>query len=168
MKTLVLLSHTPNPRAMKRIKLLHENEIDLFLIYARRKHNLNFIFTLPDGVISKEISYNDGNFILRLFSLLKFMIISIDCIRKFKPDIIHLTNLDMLVCASIYKRMFCRQVRIIYEIADIPEMIITKKENIITRNIKKIEGQLCQNIHKLVLTSPKYYEAYYFNYVDRE
>lgn len=168
MKTLILLSHTPNPRAMKRIKLLNENNIELFIIYARRKKNLNFMFTLPKGVESKEIFYNDTSFLLRLFSLLKLMIFSIYSIKAFKPNIIHLTNLDMLICASIYKKFFNKKVKIIYEVADIPEMIITKNENTVTKGIKKIEGKLCKDIYKLILTSPKYYDAYYCNFIEKE
>lgn len=168
MKTLILLSHTPNPRAMKRIKLLNENKIELFLIYARRKKNLNFIFTLPEKVSSKEIKYNDTSFIGRVFSLLRLIIIAIYNIKKFNPDIIHLTNLDMLICAVIYKKLFNKEVKIIYEVADIPEMIITKQENAVTKRIKKIEVRLCQAIYKLILTSPKYYDAYYCDFIKRE
>lgn len=168
-KTIVfLLSHTPNPRIMKRARLLEKSNQKASLIYAKRTQNINFIF--DDSVFknSNEILYNNESMKKRLFSLICFFRKAVRELKKLKPDTIHLTNLDMLLCAYFYKKLYDKNVKLIYEIADIPDAIIQNSNSLKSKFIKRVEKILCKNIKYLILTAEAYWTEYYSDFVDEE
>lgn len=163
-----LLSHTPNPRIMKRARFLKAENKQIGLIYARRTQNINFIFDELVFDSRYEIKYDNKNLFRRLNSLIIFAHKTLKYLKKEKPYIIHLTNLDMLLCAVLYKKISDRSVKLIYEIADIPDAIIQDRNTFKSRLIQKVESKLCKNIESLILTAEDYWNVYYSLFVDEK
>src|SRR5690625_7441112 len=80
---------------------------------------------------------------------------------KFKPKNHHVVNYDMLLIAYIYKQFINRNVNVIYEVGDLPEIIF--KKNIISKIYIKAEKRLLNKVNFLILTSPYFWDHYYID-----
>jgi len=172
MSTIFLLSHVPIPRFIKRIEIANK-KTNTTVIYWNRKNVNETQYTLPQEVHIKRINLKapQGKPLLRIFPLIFFVIISLLNLIRMKPKTIHVGNIDMLMISVIYKRIFNKNVNIIYEIGDLPNFIINKPSSRFKKVIKKyfirIEKQLCLNINTLILTSPFFWENYYSEFIPK-
>ncbi len=126
-KISILISHIPNPRILKRIKTL-ENDFSISLIYWDRgqREKESFEVNRKNKVIKISIDAPQGKPVKRILPLIKYIRQSIKQLKKEKPDIIHAANLDMLLIARIYKSFHSREIKIVYEVADLPKYSFVK------------------------------------------
>lgn len=169
MKITFLLAFSPNPRMTKRIRALKE-ENSIYLIYWRRHSEYLWGGSWND-VRYKEIyiSSRPGEVLKRVAKTIMFATLSLKEIKRENPDCIYLQNLDMLFVAYLYKHIWRKKIKLIYEIADIHPFLIQPARTMIgkiTQNsLRKFEGFLCKDIYLLVNTSEKYYERYYRKFI---
>lgn len=169
MRISFLLSFTPNPRMKKRIRFLKINH-EVSLIYWKRSNE--YIWgDVPNDICSEEIriQVDGGNLIKRVIPTIQFAKAALNSMKKCCPECVYVQNPDMLFIAEIY-RLFCNShIKIVYEVADIHEILIQPQrklyKKIIQQCLRLLERRLCKNINLLVLTSDKYYECYYKKFV---
>lgn len=160
MKTLFLLSHTPIPRFLKRIHVA-KKQGNTKVIYWDRLLQNDIKFTLPNEVECESIKLKapQGKPLKRSLLLMYFSILSIIRIAKYKPDNIHVGNFDMLFIACMYKIFLNKNLNIIYEIGDLPELVF--KKNLIAKLFIKLEKKLLKQVNSVILTSPYFLHEYY-------
>jgi glycosyltransferase involved in cell wall biosynthesis len=163
-----LLSHVPNPRIYKRMKIA-KDIFDIHAIYWKRSFKSFKTFFEDEKINKYEVIDSNKEYNLSLFERLsfifKFMIKSIKLLKKIKPSIIHCEHLDMLFISYVYKFLFNKKVSIVYEVADLHNLIYNdskKIKRILTKKIfVNIEDFLTKKVDKMIITSPYFYDFYY-------
>lgn len=172
-KVVILISHIPNPRILRRAKSL-QNHFEIVLIYWDRGQAIKESFEIGPKIKVLRLFKKApiGKPIARILPLSKFMVCAIKALKDEEPNIIHAGNLDMLFIASIYKSFFDKKIRIVYEVADLPRYAFVKKVNslktLAARLLQRVERKLTSSISKLILTSPYFWEEYFSEFVDRD
>lgn len=176
MNLLFLLSHVPNPRIYKRMKIAKNNH-NVSTIYWRRSFE-SFETFFQDKAIEKYEVIGEGksqyglSVFKRIMLILKFMFRALGVMKKIRPSIIHCEHLDMLFISYIFKKIYNRDVKIIYEVADLHEIVYSdsnQKINIFQRKIfKMIEKYLSMEIEKIIITSPYFWDDYYCDFIPEE
>lgn len=89
-----------------------------------------------------------------------------------QPDLIHVQGLDMLKIAGKYKKQSGRDVKIIYEVADLHRLLIDKQKNPLKKAVQwylqREDRRLEKNYQLLLLTSMKFYELYFDKFVSKD
>lgn len=170
-KVAVLISHIPNPRILKRIKTLENNFLISLIYWDRMQPNKeSFEINPKHNVFRINIKAPLGKPIKRIIPFIKYLFRSIKILKKEKPYIIHSANLDMLIIAYIYKTFFDRNVKIIYEVADLPNYVFVKRtvsfKTFFARLIQKLEKLLTSQTSKIILTSPYFWDEYFSKFLD--
>lgn len=170
LKSIFLLGFLPNPRMYKRIALAQTYSDVHLVCWDRGKDMLEN----PEGIGFKYTVFRieaGNNPIKRIFPLRKFGKKALNIIKQEKPDIIHVQGLDMLQIACKYKKTN-KNVHIIYEIADLHRLIVDKQKKIINRIAQKYllwqDKLCCKEVDILVITSQKYYDSYFYQFVPKE
>lgn len=102
-------------RVLKYIQYMQDNEIDYYLLGWNRRHEAidlkNTLF------FEKQSGYNVGG-LKAAWNRCLWMLFCLKCFIHYKPDVIHGCDLDSTFPAVIYKLLFHRQVKIIFDIFD--------------------------------------------------
>mgnify|MGYP000874524913 CR=1 FL=1 len=119
-----------------------------------------------------KIKANRTNPLKRLLPTIIFTIKAQKRLFKISPQILHAENIDMLFVAFLYYLFRRDKPKIIYEVADLHELIINNPKSIGKGFIKQIliglEKYLCKKISILILTSDRFYEVYYKEFVSQD
>ncbi|MCI8888748.1 MAG: glycosyltransferase family 4 protein [Hungatella sp.] len=161
----------PNPRCEKRIDALKEIA-NLHLIYWEKRINEKKVFQ-REGVKTKRlfIAADPTNPIKRLSKYIKVYRELYRSLKGINANILYPEALDMLLISSIYK--YChKQIKIVYEIADLHTLVIDKQKGVLKKAIqailKAIEKKCVKSVDLLVLTSEGYYNFYYKNLIKED
>lgn len=160
-------THIPDPRTNKRIKLVKE-DLDVYVVCARRKDQ-NIWEPAFDDI---DYSIFDIDLpgikhpIKRFFLSKKYQKAAFKKMMAIEPDIVYAGGLDSLqIVAKYKKRCKKKEVRVIFEVADLRECFIEEptafKDRIIKSYILKLEKKLFKSVDALVLTSHKFYDIHY-------
>lgn len=165
-----LLSGLPSPRTYKRI-MIAKSEFRVFVLYRDRgTEYFPFVFNDKDINMWEIISENEQAWQIPINVFLLYLKRSITVLKNIEPEVIHCSNLDMLVVASIYNAFSPFKARIVYEIADLHRYTFAKRINdpsgFVARILQWVERRLTRNIANLILTSPYFWEVYYSDFVD--
>lgn len=167
----ILIGFAPNPRIYKRIAL-EKSMADLHLIFWDRGYGIPYPAE-GDGYTSYALKIHAGTDpVRRLFPYSKFIRKSMALLKQIHPDLIHVQGLDMLKIASAYKQKYNRNVRIVYEVADLHRFLVDKQKSpvkkLVQRYLRREDRRLKDRYDLLILTSPKYYEVYFNTIVEPE
>lgn len=171
MNTCFLITHVPDPKTNKRIKVFKEYG-NVNVICTRRKSQdiweptfgdvKHYIFDvdLPTAKhILKRCIVSSG-YQMRAFTKL----------NELKPDVIYADGLDSLLIASKYKKK--NKVKVFYDVADLRETYIEEPKRIVKKIIndavKFIEKRSFSNVDYLVVTSEKFYKVYYHRLISKD
>ncbi len=170
MKIVFLLSHVPDPRMNKRITVA-KRVGNVSVIYVNRKNQDIFTAEHTDVIHEKiDIDLPPSSQIFKRFVVSqRYKHIALSKLTEHKPDVIYTEGLDSLDIAVNYKRKsFCH---IFYEVADLRESYIEKSHSIYKRLvvdlIKRKDKRLFRDVEYLIITSEKFYDAYYCNLIGR-
>ncbi len=167
----ILIGFLPNPRIYKRIAL--EKQIgDLHLICWDRGDSM-LERPIGDGytvqVIQEKASRNP---LKRLLPYKKFSKQANAFLDQIQPDLVHVQGLDMLKIACAYKKRSSKAVKIIYEVADLHRLLVDQQKSLIAKAAQKYlrftDRRLEKQYDLLVLTSMKYYDVYFKDFVPKE
>lgn len=169
MKIVFLLSHIPNPRMNKRIAVAKRvGEVQVICV---RRASQNVLEAEHKDVSHEEIHVDlppSSRIVRRYIVTQQYCRQAIAKLRRMSPDIIYTGGQDSLDIAVRYKKahLACR---IFYEVADLRESYIEKPKSIVKRlvniAIKAKERALLQYVDQLIVTSQKFYDAYYYKYI---
>lgn len=164
-----LLSHIPDPRYNKRIQELSK-WANVHVICIRRTNMDIFPLKEIEGVIYhiKDLNMPSAvSFLGRALATMKYWRFAKKELKEVNPDIIYSNGIDMLYIAS----KVCPNAKICYEVADLREYA-TRKSSVLSavgiadRVMRNIERNLGNRISLLVVTSRKFYDVYYYNFID--
>lgn len=165
-KVLVVFPHTPNPRMIKRVKVLL-TKYDVHVIYWDRDLGNKKINELPKeakvNVIKRKA--NEGSPLNRIGTTVSVIKDVISIAKALSPEILYLSKTDMLFAGTIYHKLFRRNSKLIYEVSDLHTLIIDVQskfhKKLISKILKKVEEILCKSVSLLVVTSENFYEQFY-------
>lgn len=172
-KVAIVISHIPNPRILKRVKAL-ENDFNITLIYWDRgqKEKESFEIDAKHNVIKINLNAPQGNPAKRIVPLIKYTVKVIKVLKNKKPTIIHAANMDMLMIAVMYKQIYNKKTKIVYEVADLPKYSFIQKtdslKSFIARILQVIEKKMTTKISKIVLSSPYFWDNYFSRFIDKD
>ena len=155
-----LISHVPDPRFNKRLRIAKKVLPTNLVYWNRNTIDLWDIRVEDINNIELKIKANYTNPLKRLIPTVKFLLKALKKLIKLKPNIIYTGNIDMLLITYLYKSFFNSNVKIMYEIADLHEMLI-KEKSLISRSLRSLEKLMLKDVMTLILTSHKFYENYY-------
>jgi len=170
MDIVFVISHKPDNRYKKRLELLSKIYSIGIIYWDKTGGDEEFVI---DNVISMKINIKADrtNPLNRIPETLNFIWNAYKQITKLRVKCLYVGNLDMLVIAYICKKKN-KNIRIIYEIADLHRLIIDKQDSLIKQNLSRIlkitERKTCKSVDRLVLTSMKFYDVYYAHFVKKE
>lgn len=172
MEIVFLLSHRPDPRMYLRMMALKQ-EHSIKVVFWDRCLNTKSPYSIPVGVKEHSIAIPapQGQWVRRIIPLLKFWRKSLGTLRHIRPGVIHCGNLDMLSIAHSYRRLVDPDVKLVYEIADLPKVIYNTSQDLKSRTLSTlfhtIEKALCKSIALLVITSPYFWDDYYSSFIPK-
>ena len=171
-KIVYLLGFVPNPRFNKRIDAA-KGEFDVALICWAKSDSSTFR-NVHEGIGSRVIHIPANAFdpVARMRPYVTFAKRAISVLRSEKPDIIHLQGLDMLILACWYKRRFDKNVRIVYEVADLHRLLVDEQVGVKRRAFAEcvafFERQCAPLVDKLIVTSERYYDVCYSRFYAKD
>jgi succinoglycan biosynthesis protein ExoL len=170
MKIAFLVSHTPNPRIYKRMNLAKEEFQEVFVIYWQRSFDYYKTFMNDNEIVKHQVIDSIENpYSLSIYQRIKmvasFTRKSFKIFRIERPVIIHAEHLDMLFVAYLYKLIHDSNVKIVYEVADLHQILYgdsRRMKHRITRFLfRSIEKLLCKKVDRLIVTSPFFWDDYF-------
>ncbi len=170
-KIAILIGFLPNPRIYKRIAL--EKQIGHVHLICWNRGDSMLEAPKEDGYVAHVINVEaGGNPLKRLVPYKKFSKSANVLLNQIQPDLIHVQGLDMLKIACAYKKRSRKPVRIIYEVADLHRLLVDHQKSTIAQVAQKCLRHFDRMLEKqydlLVLTSMKYYDVYFVNFVSKE
>lgn len=173
MKIAFLISHVPDPRMLKRITVAEQDNPVKVIYWNRMLENYISKITFdPKSNVEYEevqIRVEQGKIFKRIPKFFLFITKVIQVLRKYKPEIIHAGNLDMLIVANTYKKLFDKNVKLIYEVADLHKIVYgnhqSRKLKMANTLFQFIEKRATKRISKIILTSPHFWKKYYATFI---
>jgi len=165
MKKVVMLSPmVPDPRIMNRVDALHGRYRIIFFFWDRFDGKISIDESKLERVYVKK-GQSRGMRVSTFFGYMGFIAGAIRVLRHERPDIIHAYRVESLIAASLYAFFSDRDVKIVYEIADLPSCVFPRGRNLLKKALASLSGRLEKRLIKrasfLVFTSPAFYEYYY-------
>lgn len=167
---LFVISHEPDIRYIKRFELLSKIFSVGVIYWNKSNHCKNF--TMKDlWVREVKILADQVEPMRRITETIRYIRIAYREALKLNPKCVYVGNLDMLMVAANYKKRN-PQSKIIYEIADLHRLIIDKQyswnKKMISALVKMEERRLSGLVDCLVLTSMKFYDVHYKEFIRQD
>lgn len=170
MKILIVSSYEPVPRLERRVNLYKRCNAECNLIYLNRSGDTSKDKYSHLGIRIFEFSrkIRHGDYFKRLFAYKHFR----NFIKKILDndyDFIHIQDLDMFLL--LYKICVKKNIKIIYEVRDIHKILIDKQKGLkkfVQHRLIKNETKALKQVERIIVTSNKFYERFYFNRIDKE
>lgn len=172
-KVLVVFPHSPNPRMIKRVRVLL-SVYDVHVIYWDRDLGNKKINELPMGSKVKVVKRkaNEGSPLKRIGTTIRVIKEVVSIAKEISPDIIYLSKTDMLFAGFLYKKLIKTNTPLIYEVSDLHTLMIDIQNKVpkklISLILKKVERSMCKSIALLVVTSEYFYESFYRSIVSED
>lgn len=166
--TVFIISAKPDPRINKRIELTAQYS-KVHLIYWNRS-GLRNCYTNSNCIIH-EINIKTGDSCLKRFPHYhSFSREAMNELCRIDCNIIHVQGLDMLIIACKYSQK--HPVKIIYEVADLPHLVIDKPSNpvwyFIQKYIRRLEEKCLKKVDLLIVTSPRFVDIRYHDLISND
>lgn len=168
-KLAILIGFMPNPRIFKRANLESER-YEVHIICWNRGDNM-IKHNVAENCVIHEIKINASNDPLkRLIPYYRFRAEALKILKEINPCIIHSQMIDMLKIAIKHNAHRKNKAKLIYEIADLHRLLVDKQSHPIKKAmqiyLKKADRKCCKIIDLLIVTSNKYYDMYFKDFVD--
>lgn len=173
MKKIVFLrGQEPNPRFCKRMDLLKNDFTSVLIYWEKNADNIEAFYMDKVKVHRVRFGADQHNPIKRMWPYLQCKYKIIQILKEEKPDMVYAEALDMLDIACAYKLRIDKNVKIVYEIADLHRYIIDPPNGIVMKLIHNIlcnkDKSNCKKIELLVVTSEKFYDLYFSSFIPQK
>lgn len=169
-KVLFLLSHPPDPRILKRVNSLKNSGFATTILFWNR-HPWQGTGYDEQGITTVKIGrpIPPGWTIERVAHYFCFGVKGWIHLRKAKPAVLYCSGPDSLLLALVYKA-FHPSVRIVYEVADLQWLGRQRLvERFVGKGVTLFERiTLVRAVSLLVLTSPFFWDIYYYRFISKE
>lgn len=172
MDIIFLLSHKPDPRMNKRLQISKDAFETALIFWNRGTVDIWDIYHSDIKNFEINIKANYINPLKRIIPTIRFGYQAYREIKKLNPKCLYVSNIDMLFIAVFYVLKESKyDVQIVYEIADLNKLIIddqkTTTKKIAQLILKNIEKRLCRYINTLIITSERFYQDYYVDFISK-
>lgn len=169
---IALVSHVPNPRANRRMNEL-ATKYDVTLLYWNKGGESCSVQNMGNvKQVEINIKADRTHVEKRIVPFIKFLKLTVGRMKKDKPSAVYAERIDMLAIAWFYKQFYDKNVKIIFEIPDLPSALVDKSRKLSSRVVKGLvhmmEKPMYRKVDMLIVTSEKFYENYYIKYIPRE
>ena len=171
MNTCFILTHIPNPRINKRItEFLKVGEVSVICV-RRKGANIwkQYIDNVDYYILDMEYAPS-SQIIKRAIHSKKFQKFAGEILKQKKIDVCYVGDLDALLIVKRIKRKDSN-IKVVFEVSDLREIYIEKPQNVIKSCMRslllKTEKKAFSYVNNLIVTSPKFYDAYYKNLISR-
>ena len=158
---LFFLSHQPNPRFIKQINYLAEYS-QVSVIYFNRS-------TLPDLSvnIAESVTYlsageiaSSGRYLSRLSTYVKALGVLWQHRKRIHSDVVIVNNIDVLLLEKLLQLLMFSTAKIVLEVSDLLQYAFGR--DVLASIFRTIDQAIVRLfVDHLIVTSKKYYEAYY-------
>ncbi len=171
MKTCFLLTHMPDPKTNKRIKIFKKFGPASVVCTKRKSQDIWEPFFCDVKYYSYHVDLPAAQHIFKRAAVSsRYQKIALKKLKKLDPDVIYADGLDSLLIVSKYKKK--RKTVLFYDVADLREPYIEEPDNCIKKLmfnvIKAVEKHCFKNVDYLVITSPKFYSRYYYKLIQKQ
>lgn len=153
MKITFLLSVATDAYLRKRVTALENSGIEFNVLAFEADHSSG---TLTDGYISLG-RLTRGDYHKRAIPILRAIPKAYSAAKD--SDVIYAFNLNMLLIGWFASRILDKQVKIVYEVADIRDVLL--REGLFPYILRCLERVLLRDVDLLVVTSKAYIDGYY-------
>lgn len=123
-------------RVLKYVKYMQDNDVDYYLLgWNRRSEPVDLNRAC---FFKRKSGYNVGGFKAAWHRCL-WIIFCLKCFIHYKPDVIHGCDLDSAFPAVLYKLLFRRKVKIIFDIFDWFSATLWNQGTVLTNIFRKME-----------------------------
>ena len=130
-------------RVLKYVKYMQDNDVDYYLLgWNRRSEPVDLNRAC---FFKRKSGYNVGGFKAAWHRCL-WIIFCLKCFMHYKPDVIHGCDLDSAFPAVLYKLLFRRKVKIIFDIFDWFSATLWNQGAVLTNIFRKMEYRLCPRL----------------------
>src|SRR5699024_1447529 len=144
-----ILPVTSQPRYLKRVQAIKNNDFDCKVFSFERKY---FEGNNLDSFISLG-KIEHGNYLKRSNTLIKAFLKLLSNKHIFKEDkIVYVFGLDNMILINILMKVLRLNTRIIYEVADIRKIMFSK--SLVGSLLKSVEKRLVERSYLTTVTSP--------------
>ena len=170
MKVCFLLTHVPNPRMNKRIEAFKQTADTKVICTRRASQNIWEPVQDVEHIIF-DIDLPSAKHIIKRYVVSRdFQKRALDKLAELRPDVIYTEGLDSLLIAEKHKKSHA--VKIANEVADLRENYIERPKKLSDRMITSVllrkEKEAFKDVDCLVVTSPKFYEMHYRDYISKD
>jgi hypothetical protein len=155
---------------IKRMELLSDISKVELIYWDRLVSQQDFSLNQKINLKPIKLKAPQGKPFLRIFPYILFFIRALFLILKKRPKLIYAGNIDMLFIASIYKIIFNKNLKIVYEIGDLPKYVFVENYagilKILAKLFIKLDKFLEKYVDLLVLTSSYFWDLYYKKFYD--
>lgn len=170
MDIVFLISHLPDPRYKKRFDLLKDKFNICVIFWNKRNDDVRFS-DINNPSYEIRIKADQTSPLKRIPQLIDYGKKAIEKLIELAPKCVYVGNFDMLAIAKKYKKKYNPNIKIIYEIADMHRYIIDNSHRLDKVLLKKTliatEKNLIKSVNLLVVTSWKFYDIYYSQWMDK-
>jgi len=160
-EAIVLMSHTPDPRMERRIRLLCDQYQRVQVCYLNRFGELGSAGD-SRAVYTPLKAASSRNLFLRLVREREVLQKVVRVLQQDHPDLVYVDGADMLLPAVQFKKRYGDNTSmIVAEIADIPVLRYEQRYGRIARLLSGYVNQLLASTDLLVLTSEAFWTNYY-------
>jgi succinoglycan biosynthesis protein ExoL len=157
-RILYLVHDLDDPATKRRVEMLNAGGAHVTLAGFRRA-------TTPLAGTATVLGHTyNGRFLQRGTGALRVLTKARAIARKAAPDVIIARSLEMLPLARRIQGLSPkeRRPRLIYEVLDIHRLMIG--QGVIPATLRMIEGLLCRTVDCVIVSSPRFEEAYFARY----
>ena len=112
------------------------------------------------------------NFFSRMIPYFRFRKKAIKKLKELEPDVLHVRGLHMAMIGYRYYKIAKKKPHLIYEVPDLLRMVVEPQKNPVKKIAQKyfqyMEKKCCDAADVVVVTSEKYYEVHFSEFVDRK
>ena len=166
-KTLFLISNQPNPRFIKQINFLSDS-MDIYVLYYFRAYlqDLTHQYSHNCKIDEKITTISNKAYLKRVFNYIKSFKKVLVLFKKYDFDIVVVNNIDTLILLKLCLFFTNKKSKICIEISDLVSHTYTNSFK--SKIIRFVEKFMFKYVHKLIVTSPKFYELYYKDFFRKD
>tara|TARA_R110002049_G_scaffold307520_2_gene508271 strand:- start:30157 stop:31266 length:1110 start_codon:yes stop_codon:yes gene_type:complete len=168
MNILFFISHQPNPRFIKQINYLAQNNT-VILLFFRRNTLADLNKSIDSNVVIHDLGHipNASQPLKRIGAYLKTIKKLKQLFKTTNFEVLLINNIDVLLlynAATIFKN---KNAKVVIEISDLREFVFSERAS--AKRMRSLEKRLyIKYIDKLIVTSKKYHEYHFSKFFHKD
>lgn len=167
MDILFFISHQPNPRFIKQINYLAQNN-NVTLLFFKRKTLADLNKSIDSNVMIHDLGEipNASQAVQRIGAYLKTIKKLKELFKIMSFEVLLINNIDVLLLYNTATILKKKKAKVVIEISDLREFVFSESAS--AKRMRNLEKILYKKyIDKLIVTSKKYHEYHFSKFFDK-